>query len=173
MFMDPYNILAACNITSTDVVADFGAGAGFVAYTAARFATHGQVYAIEINRDIVARMSRDINERNIKNVVPLWGDIEVRGGTGLKDESVDFVILSNIMFQLEDREGCISEVKRVLKAEGRVLVVDWKESFAGMGPAPHQVFSKLTAEDFFGRAGFALINNIQAGEHHFGLLFKK
>lgn len=173
MFMDPYNILAECNIASTDTVADFGAGAGFVSFTAAKFASHGQVYAIEINRDIVSRMSRDINERAIRNVTPLWGDIEVRGGTGLKDGSIDFVILSNIMFQLEDREGCLDEVKRVLKDEGRVLLVDWKESFAGMGPSPHQVFKKNMAEDLFNRYGFSQISNINAGEHHYGILFKK
>lgn len=172
--MDPMYTLSACNLQTTDIVADFGAGSGFVAYAAARFVPHGQVFAIEINKDIVARLTREITERRIKNIIPLWGDIEVRGGTQLKDGSVDFVILSNIFFQLEDRSSCLAEAFRILRPEGRVLLVDWTESFAGMGPLPHQVFSKQMAEDLLGRAGFSqLSSSIPAGEHHYGVLFKK
>lgn len=174
MFMDPIHILSACNLKSTDVVADFGAGTGFVAYAAAKFVPHGQVFAIEINKDIVARLTREIEERRIQNVIPLWGDIEVRGGTQLKDGSVDFVILSNIFFQIEDKGGCLNEVNRILRSEGRVLLVDWSESFAGMGPLPHQIFTKQMAEDLFARNNFEKISDsIPAGEHHYGLLFKK
>lgn len=174
MFMDPLHTLSACNLQTTDIVADFGAGSGFVAYAAARLVPHGQVFAIEINRDIIARLTREVAERRIKNVIPLWGDIEVPGGTQLKDESVDFVILSNIFFQLEDKQGCLLEVYRILRQEGRVLLVDWSESFAGMGPMPHQVFTKQMAEDLLSRSRFTkLSDSIPAGEHHYGILFKK
>lgn len=174
MFLDPLQTLTVCNLQTTDIVADFGAGTGFVAYAAAKLVPHGQVFAIEINKDIVARFTREIAERNIKNIIPLWGDIEVNGGTQLKDSSVDFVILSNIFFQLDDRSGCLAEVYRVLKNEGRVLIVDWSESFSGMGPMPHQVFTKQMAEDLFARLHFSkLSDTIPAGEHHYGLLFKK
>ena len=174
MFMDPAKTLAACNLQTTDTVADFGAGSGFVARAAALFVPSGQVFAIEINRDIVARLTRDIAENNIKNIHPLWGDIEVAGGSQLKESSANFLILSNILFQLDDKNGCIAEAVRVLKPGGRLLVVDWTESFGGMGPAPHHVFTQDLAEALLVRAGFIkLSESIPSGEHHYGVLFKK
>lgn len=68
----------------------------------------------------------------------------------------------------------MNEVNRILRPEGRVLLVDWSESFAGMGPLPHQIFTKQMAEDLFARNNFEKISDsIPAGEHHYGLLFKK
>lgn len=174
MFMDPAQTLAACNLQTTDTVADFGAGSGFVARAAAALVPSGTVFAIEINRDIVARLTREVAENNIKNIQTLWGDIEVRGGSQLADASADFIILSNVLFHLDDKNGCIVEATRVLKPGGRLLVVDWTESFSGMGPAPHQVVTQAMAESLLARAGFTkLSDNIPSGAHHYGVLFKK
>lgn len=172
--MDPVRTISACNLQVTDTVADFGAGSGFVARAAATSVPQGAVFAIEINRDLVARVTREINDLGIKNIHPLWGDIEVAGGTKLKSESVDFVILSNILFQLDDKQGCIKEAIRVLKPGGRALVVDWQESFGGLGPQPDRVFTKTTAEQLFSSFGFTKISDsIPGGEHHYAILFKK
>lgn len=172
--MDPVVTLNACNLQTTDTVADFGAGSGFVARAAAALVPHGQVFAIEINRDIVARLNREVEDNKIKNIHTLWGDIEVKGGTQLKDASADFVIISNVMFHIDDKAGCITEATRVLKQGGRLLLVDWTESFAGMGPAPHHVFTQVLAESLLNTMGYTkLSDRIPSGEHHYGVLFKK
>ncbi len=174
MFMDPARTIAACNLQVTDTVADFGAGSGFVARAISLFVTQGSVFAIEINRDLVARITREVKDAGIKNIFPLWGDIEVPGGSKLDSESVDFVILSNILFQLDDKHGCIKEALRVLKPGGRLLVVDWEESFGGLGPHPDRVFKKQTAEQLLTSFGCTkLSETIPGGEHHYAILFKK
>lgn len=172
--MNPARMLAACNIQVTDDVADFGAGSGFMARELAQIASQGNVYAIEINRDMVARINHEIAEKQIKNLHPLWGDIELPGGSRLGDQSVNMVVLSNILFQLDDKASCIREVSRVLKPGGRVLIVDWQESFGGLGPAPHHVFDQKMAETLLSQAGFTKVSDdLPAGEHHYAILFKK
>lgn len=174
MFMDPLRMLAACNLQVTDNVADFGAGSGFMARGIASIVTQGQVFAIEINRDMVARIVHEVQEKHIPNLQPLWGDIEIPGGSKLGDASVDMVVLSNILFQLDDKVGCIKEAARVLKPGGRILIVDWTESFGGLGPAPHHVFEQRMAEEILQQNGFTkLSDNLPAGEHHYAILFKK
>jgi ubiquinone/menaquinone biosynthesis C-methylase UbiE len=174
MFMDPSTLIASCNLQSTDSVADFGAGSGFVARAAASLVTSGNVFAIEINRDIVARLTREASEMHIKNLHPLWGDIEVAGGSKLGDQSMDMVIISNTLFHVEDKEGCFREAHRVLKQGGRLLVVDWTESFGGMGPRPQAVVSKDVAIALAKRYGFEFLTDaLQAGEHHYAILFRK
>ncbi len=174
MFMAPAQTLSACNLQITDTVADFGAGSGFMARAIAHLVPRGNVFAIEINRDLVARITHEAQEESITNLHPLWGDIEIRGGSKLGDESVDVVVCSNILFQLDDRQNTIKEASRVLKPGGRLLVVDWQESFGGLGPTPERVFNKQKAEELIGTLGFTkLSDTLPAGEHHYAILFRK
>lgn len=174
MFMNPAQILAACNLQVTDSVADFGAGSGFLSRAAASFVPKGSVFAIEIHREIVNRLARDAQEAHLDNLHPLWGDIELPGGTRLDNESVDFVVVSNVLFHLDDKIACINEAKRILKPGGRLLVVDWSESFGGIGPTPQAVVTKEMVETLCARAGFTKISDtLPGGDHHYALLFKK
>lgn len=174
MFMNPAVMLSACNLQVTDSVADFGAGSGFMARAIAGIVTRGDVFAIEINRDLVARITHEAEENKITNLHPLWGDVEIPGGSKLGDASVDVVVFSNILFQLDDKAGALREAYRVLKNGGHLLVVDWQESFSGLGPAPQHVFNQKMAEDLLANLGFTkLSDNLPAGEHHYAILFKK
>ncbi len=174
MFIEPTTLLGLCNLQSTDSVADFGAGSGFLTKAAAALVPQGHVFAIEIHRDIIARLTREVATDGPKNIKPLWGDIEVLGGTKLADKSVNFVILSNVFFHLEDKEGCLNEVKRVLKDGGRMLVIDWTDSFNGMGPKPTAIFPKDVALALCARHGFTMLTvSLPAGDHHYAILFKK
>jgi hypothetical protein len=62
----------------------------------------------------------------------------------------------------------------VLVPGGRLLLIDWSESFGGMGPAPHHVFEKQTAQELIARTGLSIVSeSIPSGEHHYALLAKK
>jgi hypothetical protein len=60
-----------------------------------------------------------------------------------------------------------------LKVGGRALVVDWSDSFGGIGPEPKKVVTKIAAQEMFEKNGFHLDREINAGSHHYGLIFKK
>lgn len=174
MFMEPSSVLALCNLQSTDSVADFGAGSGFLSRAAAALVPQGNVFAVEIHRDIVARLTREASDMGISNMHPLWGDIEIAGGSKLGDASMDFIILSNVLFHIEDKEGCLREVLRVLKPGGRVLVVDWSESYGGMGPRPQAVVTKDVACALCARFGLTVQTDaLPAGDHHYAILLRK
>ncbi len=174
MFMDPVETLSAVHIQSTNTIADFGAGSGFVSYAAASLVPQGQVFAIEINKDQVTRMTRDATDRQMTNLHPLWGDIELPEGTKLANDSVDVVLCFNVLFLLDDKAAMLKEAFRVLKAGGKIAIVDWTESFGGMGPQPHHVFGQAMAEALLATVGFKkLADTLPAGAHHYAILFGK
>lgn len=174
MFMDPIQTLAACNIQPSSTIADFGAGAGFVARAAASLVPHGQVFAIEINKDMVTRLTRDANDHHITNLHALWGDIEAKEGSKLADASADMIMCFNILFLLDDKAAVLQEAYRVLKPGGRIVVVDWVESFGGLGPQPYQIFNKEAAETILTKIGFKKLSDaLPAGAHHYAILFEK
>ncbi|HSE56485.1 MAG TPA: class I SAM-dependent methyltransferase [Candidatus Paceibacterota bacterium] len=174
MFMHPEAIIAAAQLRPSDVVADFGAGSGFMSRAAAKLVPQGTVYAIELQRGLVERLEHDAKEANLSNLHPIWGDIESPKGSSLADASVDVVILSNILFQLDDKSGAVAEVARVLKPASKVLVIDWTESFGGLGPAPQHVFRPEQARALFEQRGLQVVTDqLPAGEHHYAILLRK
>lgn len=172
MFGNPEQNVAKLVLTDGMRVADFGAGTG--AYTIAsskRVGNSGKVYAIEVQKGLVKRFEDELKKLRISNVICIWGDIEKKGGTKISDSSLDAVIVSNVFFQTENKIGLIDEAKRILKKGGKVLFIDWKESFNGMGPASNNVVGENEAKELFTSRGFKFQESIVVSPHHYGIIF--
>ncbi|TSC71196.1 MAG: ubiquinone/menaquinone biosynthesis methyltransferase [Parcubacteria group bacterium Gr01-1014_49] len=153
-------------------VGDFGAGTGHYAQAAAAIVGHsGRVYAIDVQEEILKHLKLNAHPHHKGAIETIWGDVEKPGGTHLRDASLDAVILANTFFQTENRFGLLSEMKRVLKPGGKLMVVDWAGSYGGMGPVPEKVVTEHDAEAFFINGGFHKVKSFRAGPHHYGLIF--
>ena len=174
MFSDPSKIVEQCGIQAGMEIADFGAGSGHYTLTSAKalFST-GRVYAIDAQKDLLTKLKNHATREGLYNVEVIWGDIEKPNGTKLRDGSVDLVFLCNILFQVEDKDAVIKELKRVLKPGGRALIVDWSDSFGGIGPIPKMVIKKDKVMSMFDKSGFHMDREISAGSHHYGFIYKK
>lgn len=173
-FTNPIANINELGVFEGQIVVDLGAGTG--AYTiplAERVGESGRVYAVEVQKDFLTNIKNAATERGFKNVEVIWGDIERLGGTKIKDEIADAAVVSNVLFQAEDKGGLIREVKRVLKPQGKLLLVDWKDSFGNLGPASDAVVPVNIAEELVEREGFVVKKAFDAGEHHYGLVFYK
>jgi len=174
MFSEPEQNVKQFSIGEGWHVADFGVGSGAYAIAAAdAVGSDGRVYAVDVQNNLLTRVKKEAQERGLGNIEVVCGDIEEPNGSKLKDGSMDAVIVSNLLFQVDNKKEVAGEVKRVLRKNGRVLVVDWTGSYGGLGPHNDHIFSKDKAKDIFQEAGFEFEKDIQAGEHHYGLIFKK
>jgi ubiquinone/menaquinone biosynthesis C-methylase UbiE len=174
MFADPQKNIEQFGLQPGQKVADFGAGSGFYSFAAAQAVTSkGTVYSIDVQQDLLAKLTNEARRQGISNIETIWGDAERLGATKLADGSMDAVIISNLLFQLEDKPGAAKEALRILKKGGRALVVDWSDAFGGLGPHPEHVVTRVMAEELFTQAGFQFDHEIQAGAHHYGLIFSK
>jgi SAM-dependent methyltransferase len=124
-----------------------------------------------VQKDLLRRIHNDVEKRGFK-VSVLWGDLEKPGGSKLADASCDLVLISNLLFQLEDKTVPLAEAKRILKPRCRLVIIDWQESFGGMGPIKGHVVDKKTAHELANDAGFELMREFDAGAHHYGLIFR-
>lgn len=172
MFANPKQNVGALELREGMRVADFGAGLGEYTKSASiKVGNNGKVFAIEVQKDLVKKLESEIKDLGLTNVSCIWGDIETIGGTKIAEASVDAVIVSNVLFQSSDRLGLADEAKRILKHGGKLLLVDWKESFGGMGPAPHHVVKESVAMDIFTKRGFKMTEKISDSSHHYGIIF--
>lgn len=174
MISDPKNIVRAFGVKGGGIVADLGVGSGHMAFALSEaVGENGKVYAIDIQKGILERVKKESLEKGLKNIEIIWGDLEVVGGTKLREASVDVAVVANVLFQVESKAGLVHEASRILKTGGRLLLIDWYESFAGLGPATNAVVDEKTARRIFETGQFEFKSKIDAGEHHYGMIFEK
>lgn len=172
-FAHPARAVSAFGIEPGMKVADFGAGSGaYVNLIAKELLGSGTVYAIDIQKDLLRRIKNDAVKHGHTNVDVIWGDVEEDGGSKL-GSVLDIVLVSNLLFQVRDKTGVLIEAERTLKHGGRVIIIDWSESFRGMGPTEDHVVTKEQAYEHARKAGLTFVREFNAGAHHYGLIFRK
>ena len=173
MFSDPIQNLAELDVQDGMKVADIGAGGGFYSIEAAKKAgSRGMVYAIDVQQDLLEKLKRSAALIGVHNIEIIWGNAEKIGGTKLRENMIDRAILSNVLFQIEqkDRDNLVLEIKRIVKPNGKLLVVDWQ---AGGPLSPPTTVSAMAAEALFTKAGWVVDKHFDAGDHHYGIIFKR
>jgi len=172
MFTDPVKNLKQFGLREDMVIADLGAGTGFYSIAVAQMVPRGKVYAIEIQRDFLATVKTKAKEANLNNLECFLGNVEKIGGTSLKDAIVDAVIVSNVFFQIENKDKFLEEIKRILKVGGKVLLIDWSD-VSPTNSSLKKIVPKEKAREILETKGFIFDKEINAGGHHYGMIFKK
>ncbi|MFA6324939.1 MAG: class I SAM-dependent methyltransferase [Candidatus Paceibacterota bacterium] len=172
MFSDPVKNLKQFGLGENMIVADLGAGTGFYSILAAKMVPHGKVYAIEIQKDFLGIVKNKIKDANIKNIDCFLGNIEKIGGTLLASDIIDAVIVSNVLSQIENKDKFIEEIKRILKDSGKVLLVDWSD-ISNINSNLKKIIPKETAREIFESNGLVFDREINAGAHHYGMIFTR
>jgi ubiquinone/menaquinone biosynthesis C-methylase UbiE len=172
-FAHPARNVSVFGIEPGMKIADFGAGSGaYVNLIAEALLGSGTVYAIDIQKDLLRRIKNEATKHGHKNVDVIWGDVEEEGGSKL-GSVLDIVLVSNLLFQVRDKTGVLIEAARSLRSGGRVIIIDWSESFGGMGPTNEAVVTKEQAYEHARKAGLTFVREFPAGAHHYGLIFRK
>jgi ubiquinone/menaquinone biosynthesis C-methylase UbiE len=173
-FVVPEVVVSHFHLKAGDKVADFGAGNGFfLKPLSVAVGEAGKVYACEIQKSLVEKIGDMVRLQALTNVHPLWCDLEEVNGIKLNNNAVDAGILVNTLFQFELKEVALVEMRRVIRPGGVLHIIDWTESFGGMGPQAAEVLVKDRAVDLCEANGFILENEFPAGDHHYGITVRK
>lgn len=174
MFSDPETNVPYFGLREGNRVADFGAGSGAYSLAMApRVGGTGLVYAVEVQKDLLDRLSNEAKSKRVTNIKYIWGDVDKSGGSKLADNSVDAVLLANILFQSEQKYSLILEAKRIVKSGGKVIVIDWQDSFNNLGPKTDKIIKPEQVKEIATQAELEFKENFPAGAHHYGLIFIK
>jgi len=122
-FFDPTRILMQMGLNSQvrDVV-EVGCGYGTFTIPVAKMIS-GQIHTYDIDEEMIRITKTEVAKVELNNVNTILRDI-IADGTGLPDESVDYVMLFNIL-HLETPELLLKESKRVLKSGGKLGIIHW------------------------------------------------
>lgn len=174
MFSQPEKNIEQFHVDPGMSVADLGSGAGFYSIALAKaVGPSGRVYAVDIQKELLSKIQTDAAAQGVHNIKLVWGDLDEPEGTKLPDRSVDRATITNTLFQIENKDAFIEEAHRILKPGGKLLFVDWKDSYGGLGPQPKDIISHDAARVMFEENNFSFEKDIQTGDHHYGFVVKK
>jgi len=103
-------------------VLDLGAGDGYISRSVAGFAK--KVIAVDISGEMLKMLQIKAKEEGISNISILESDGQ---DVPLKDSSVDMIFANMYLHHIEEPEQAVSEMGRLLKADGKVFVADFFE----------------------------------------------
>ena len=150
--------------------ADFGSGSGGWAIPLAIKLEDGRVFAIDIQEEPLSALEGKAQLQGISNIRKIVANVETKI-LGVQDLSCDLVLVTDLLFQIEDKEAVFREAKRVLKRGGKVLVVEWNVE-ASLGPSEGKV-SQEELKAIAKNLGLSLEKEFKAGDYHYGLVFSK
>ncbi|MBL7054027.1 class I SAM-dependent methyltransferase [Patescibacteria group bacterium] len=173
--IDAKTLLEKTGIGKKMSVADLGCGrrGHFSLQSAKLVGPQGVVYAIDIVKDALASVEGASKVFGVMNLKTIWADLEIYGSTKLKDDSIDLVILNNVLFQTTKEKEIIKEGIRILKKTGKFLIVDWKKSSTLFGPPMENRVSIDEIKQTTREVGLKLVKEFTAGPSHYALIFKK
>ena len=172
-FMNPDKIVGKLNIKSGMIVADFGCGAGYFTIPIAKIIKNsGKIYAIDVLNEALESVLSKAKLYDLLNVKTVRANIEVIGGSKIESNSVDLVILANILFQCNDYDSVLGETKRILKKDGSVVIVDWIPKKVPLGPKYEHCLSEENIKKLAIKNGLKVVRKIDAGNQHYGMVLK-
>ncbi|MFH0791958.1 MAG: class I SAM-dependent methyltransferase [bacterium] len=171
-FLNPVQVIEQLGLSGALKAADLGCGSGGWAIPLAKKLKDGFVYAIDVQEAPLSALNSRAQVEKVGNIRTIIADVE--GGSairGIGSDSLDLVLMTNLLFQVDDKKVVMSEAKRMVRPGGKILIVDWKKN-APTGPKG----SEVAVEDLKTLAGelnLFLSEEFDAGGYHYGIILVK
>ncbi|MCD6270609.1 class I SAM-dependent methyltransferase [bacterium] len=169
-FVNPKEILSQLRLEEDMVAADFGCGSGSWVIPLAEMLKKGKIFAVDVQKEPLSALEGKAKLARILNIEIIIADVEEKIPE-IEDSSCNLVLLTNLLFQIKNKEAVFKQANRVLKKGGAVLVVEWLPN-SSFGPKDSRI-SPDEIKDIAGKAGFSFEKEVKSGDYHYALVFRK
>lgn len=147
----PEEVIRALKLTPDAAVVDIGSGTGYFAVRLARALPRGRVFGADLEPDMV----RYLNERAAREKLPNLTSHVAAPDDPRIPQPVDLTLVVNTYHHIRDRQRYFSRLKKSLKPQGRIAIVDFKPDSPVGPPKRHRIAANAVADEMT-RAGYAL-----------------
>jgi ubiquinone/menaquinone biosynthesis C-methylase UbiE len=159
---------------STDIndLVEIGCGYGTFTIPSANKIS-GSLYAFDIEEEMLDIVRQKLHNVSVSNIILEHRDVLMQT-TGLSDNSIDYVMLFNILHH-ESPQDFLNEAFRILKPNGKVGILHWRSDIETprgphltIRPKPDQILQWIDKQKFS-----LLKQTLVIDPYHFGLLLSK
>ncbi len=169
--LPPLPTLEDLGLCPADIIADIGCGIGYFTVPAAQFVDRqNKVYALDTSAEMLAEVEKRAGEANVQNIVTvLTSEYDVK----LPDRSVTFVLMVNVLHEIEDKSLFIREINRILTLNGKIAIIEWHKENADMGPPEEHRIGKDNVISMLQNLGFETGEPMEFAGKLYGLIAVK
>jgi len=165
--MPPVETLKKFHIGVKGTLLDIGCGIGYFSIPAANILKQGKVIRLDIMPEMI-----DIAKENATSISNIEFIKSEEYSFPIQDASIDYVFISNVVHEIENKPKYFKEIRRVLKTQGLLCIIDWEKKEAEMGPSINDRISKEEMMKICVNANFKHIEDININIDHYGLKFQ-
>lgn len=161
-WMDVDRILELAGVSEGQHVADLGCHEGYLSIHLARaVGVRGKVYAVDLREDRLEKLNANASERKIYNISTIKGESD---NPKLPERSLDLVVIMDTYHEMKEYMTILDHVKRSLKPNGRIVILEKLKSYAKNKNRKEQVSAHTLSAQFVRKelqqAGFKVIEQI-------------
>ncbi len=166
--LDPLKYLKEKGLKKGMAFADIGCGPGFFVFPASEIVgSSGKAYALDTQQE----MLNELKKRGpSENVVALKSE-ETK--LPVEDKAVDMALMVFVLHEVHHPVDFLKEVKRILKPNGKLIVIDWEKRLEEKGPPFEERIPKEKAKEIFAQAGFKKIETNSLNPSHYEVVGRK
>lgn len=154
---DPDLVFKNLNIKKGDVIIDLGCGAGDYSFHAAKLAgDNGKVYPCDKWPELKNKLTNKANKSGFKNIVPIDFDL-IKDKYPFLDDSADFCFFMTVLhipIIKKYSDYIFSEIRRVLKPDGTLAILNCKKEEMPFGPPIQMRLSPSQTDEIVSTQGF-------------------
>lgn len=121
----PSKAIALLQLRPGDVVADVGAGSGYMTVKLARaVGPSGRVLAVDVQPEMIERLTERMRAEMIANVTPILGATD---DPKLPAGSVDLELMVDVYHELAAPQRMLQHLRAALKPGGRLVLLEYRK----------------------------------------------
>jgi len=121
----PDDALDALNLKPGMVVADVGAGVGYITIRLAkRVGPTGKVYATDIQPELLTRLREHLDHEHITNVEPV---LSSQADPKLPAGRIDLILMVDVYHELTQPQRMLQKMREALKPDGRLVLIEYRK----------------------------------------------
>jgi ubiquinone/menaquinone biosynthesis C-methylase UbiE len=167
----PEKVVDYLAIKDGDVIADIGAGSGyFSVILSKRVGDSGRIYAVDIENGMIEYIEKRAKKERLNNIKTILSKPD---DPLLLESSIDLIFICDTYHHIEGRDNYLKKLKKVLKKNGRLAIVDFHVVDTPVGPPLNIRISKDKIMGEVLKAGFKLEADYYFLPYQYFLIFEK
>lgn len=168
---NPKRILEFLGIQSGMTVADIGCGTGLMTVPISSAAgPDGKIYAVDISAGMIREVIKKIESKKLSNVRAV---LSRENEIPIESAILDYVILVAVVHELKNRHLFFRELRRILKDNAIIGIIEWKKVDSPYGPPVSERISLFSMKKFLANHGFTVRKTGNPGKYIYGIIAVK
>ncbi len=172
---EPRQVLEQIGVAEGDVFLDAGCGEGrFSIPAASMVGASGKVYAADTSAERIAALEGLTHHSGLDQVEAFVADVIEQ--IPAPANTVDVCLMANVFHDFAEKgavRGELSEIKRVLRPEGTLAILDFRKDVdRPPGPPLSRRLNPLETERLVSRYGFRQESSAEVGRYHYLSIFR-